>query len=98
MELLAPRSLVDSAMPHKMYPMTHASSNDRTSRVGPDRRSGVDRRKEDKGPPGKVERRRSIESRKPDISEIHMTSSEWGALTQEPVAPAESAQPSGPKA
>jgi hypothetical protein len=47
-----------------------------------DRRSGVDRRKVDAGPPGKVERRRSLESRKPDVIEITMSDSEWGALSK----------------
>lgn len=62
------------------------AGTDRKPREG-DRRSGADRRKEDKGPPGKRDRRRSIESRRPDIAEIQMTSSEWGALSQEPAAP-----------
>lgn len=59
-----------------------------TTRRGADRRSGVDRRKLDKGPPGKVERRRNVESRKPDVSEVEMTNSEWGDL-QRPFLPTE---------
>jgi len=48
---------------------------------GGDRRSGVDRRKVDIGPPaGKPERRRSVEARKPEVVELDMTNSEWTAL------------------
>ena len=50
-----------------------------------DRRSGSDRRKQDLGPPGKRERRRSLESRKPDVTEIEMSASDWGALEKLPV-------------
>jgi hypothetical protein len=52
-----------------------------------DRRRGKDRRKEDLGPPGKRERRRNLESRQPDVSEIEMSASDWGALGQLPVPP-----------
>ncbi len=54
-----------------------------------DRRSGVDRRKVDVARPGKPERRRNLESRKPDVVEREMTNSEWGALTHEPPPPRE---------
>lgn len=54
----------------------------------PDRRSGEDRRRIDTGPPGKRERRRNIEARKPETAEIEMSDSEWGAL-QSPWAPTE---------
>lgn len=74
--------------------MTDKSGTVRKAREGGDRRSGVDRRKEDKGPPGKVERRRSLESRKPEVVEIQMTNSEWGDLTRDPPPPAD---PSVPK-
>jgi hypothetical protein len=50
-----------------------------------DRRSGPDRRKQDLGPPAKRERRRSLESRKPDVTEIEMSASDWGALERLPV-------------
>ena len=53
-----------------------------------DRRGGPDRRREDLGPPGKHERRRGIESRKPDVLEREMSDSEWTALTQAPPKPA----------
>ena len=45
-----------------------------------DRRAGVDRRKEDLPRPGQPERRRSVESRKPDVREIEMSSSDWARL------------------
>lgn len=49
-----------------------------------DRRSGEDRRVVEGEPPGKVERRRGIESRRPEVIELEMTPSEWGALSEEP--------------
>jgi hypothetical protein len=55
--------------------------------VGGDRRSGKDRRTKDLGPPGKTERRRSLESRKPDVTEIEMSATDWSALEQLPVPP-----------
>lgn len=46
-----------------------------------ERRSGVDRRKADVGPPpGKRERRRGIEPRQPEVQELQLTDSQWGAL------------------
>ena len=65
--------------------MKDKAETTKAPRVG-DRRSGVDRRKVDVGPPGNLERRRSLESRKPDVIEIEMTNSEWGAL-QKPLPP-----------
>ena len=65
--------------------MKDKTETTKAQRVG-DRRSGVDRRKVDVGPPGIVDRRRSVESRKPDVIEIDMTNSEWGAL-QKPSPP-----------
>jgi hypothetical protein len=47
-----------------------------------ERRSGSDRRRAEKGPPGVRERRRTLEARKPEVSEIEMTASEWIALTE----------------
>ena len=52
-----------------------------------ERRSGGDRRKVDKLPPGKLDRRRSVDSRKPEVVELDMSNSEWTALTQVPQAP-----------
>jgi hypothetical protein len=54
---------------------------------GFDRRSGLDRRVEDKGPPGKSDRRRLIEPRKPEVVELQLTDSDWAALTRSPPAP-----------
>jgi hypothetical protein len=48
----------------------------------PERRSGQDRRRVDKGPPGGHERRRSVEPRRPEVEEIDMSPSEWDALSQ----------------
>ena len=53
----------------------------------PERRTGVDRRGVDKGPPGKHERRRNLEARKPEVSEVEMTNSEWSALADLPLPP-----------
>ena len=52
-----------------------------------DRRSGADRRKVDTPRKGLPERRRSVESRQPDVVEIEMSSSEWGALRGDPNTP-----------
>lgn len=49
-----------------------------------DRRTGKDRRVVDSGPPGKVERRRSVEQRSPEVVEREMSSSEWGDLQTRP--------------
>jgi hypothetical protein len=51
---------------------------------GFDRRSGLDRRVEDKGPPGKSDRRRMIEARKPEVVELELSDSDWATLTQSP--------------
>jgi hypothetical protein len=63
------------------------SSPDRASKAGADRRSGLDRRVADKGPPGKSDRRRLIEARKPEVRELELSDSDWAALTQSPPAP-----------
>lgn len=46
-----------------------------------DRRSGDDRRRRDVGPPGRHERRRGLEARKPEVVELEISESEWAALT-----------------
>lgn len=56
---------------------------DKTDKKTTDRRSGVDRRRVDKGPPGRVERRRVVEPRKPEVAELNLTDSEWGALSEQ---------------
>jgi hypothetical protein len=48
----------------------------------PERRCGHDRRGADKGPPGQHERRRHVEPRRPEVAEIDMSHSEWGALSE----------------
>lgn len=49
-----------------------------------DRRTGNDRRKVDIPRKGLPERRRSVESRQPDVVEIDMSTTEWGALQDAP--------------
>jgi hypothetical protein len=51
-----------------------------------DRRSGADRRKADVDYPGR-DRRRGVESRKPEVVELDMSNSEWTALNQDPSTP-----------
>jgi len=53
------------------------------SKTSTERRSGRDRRQLDKGPPGRVDRRRVAEPRKPEVSELEVSESEWGALAEE---------------
>ena len=53
-----------------------------------ERRTGVDRRHVDGTPPGKHERRRGIEARKPEVLELDMSNSEWAALSGDAVVPA----------
>lgn len=48
-----------------------------------ERRSGADRRRVDKGPPGGHERRRIIEPRRPEVAELEMSESEWAQLSAE---------------
>lgn len=45
-----------------------------------ERRSGKDRRAADAAPPKGRERRRTAEPRKPEVTEIDMTVSQWGQL------------------
>lgn len=51
------------------------------------RRTGADRRKVEKGPPGGRERRVSLEPRKPDVVEREVTPSEWDSLREQMAAP-----------
>lgn len=54
----------------------------------PDRRSGADRRKEDKGPPkGMRDRRVHVEPRKPEVQEVEISPSDWASLTDLPPPP-----------
>ena len=56
-------------------------------RRGHDRRSGRDRRHADAGPPGKHERRTTVEARKPDVAEVTMSDSQWLVLNVAPPKP-----------
>ncbi|MFT3963219.1 hypothetical protein [Propionivibrio sp.] len=47
--------------------------------VSRERRSGKDRRQEDVGPPGRIEQRRRVEARKPEIEEVVLSDAEWEA-------------------
>lgn len=56
-------------------------SPSRRTSAGADRRSGIDRRKADQGPPkGKRERRVSVEPRKPEVQEVDLSPSDWAAF------------------
>ena len=66
--------------------MTAKAATKRKSGEG-DRRAGADRRRLDVVAPGKPERRRNVESRKPEVVELEMSSSEWGALAHDPLKP-----------
>ena len=53
----------------------------RRGSFAPDRRSGKDRRKNDRGlPRGIAERRRAIEPRKPEVVELDLTESQWATF------------------
>ena len=58
-------------------------------RTTTDRRSGKDRRQEEKGPPTSYERRRTVEARQPELTELHLNEDELRALgfAQEEPAP-----------
>ena len=47
-----------------------------------ERRAGNDRRRRDVGPPGRHERRRGLEARKPEVVELEISESEWAALNE----------------
>ena len=51
-----------------------------------DRRTGKDRRNAEAGPPGKRERRTTLEARKPQVVELEMSPSEWAAFSDLPPA------------
>jgi hypothetical protein len=55
---------------------------------GAERRSGADRRQIDADLTGKRDRRRGLESRKPEVAELDMSDSDWSALVQAATAPA----------
>lgn len=45
-----------------------------------DRRSGKDRRQTEAGPPTSFERRRTVEARQPELTELHLSEDELKAL------------------
>lgn len=52
-----------------------------TDRRAPaDRRSGRDRRQDEKGPPTSFERRRTVEARQPELTELEVSEDELKAL------------------
>lgn len=58
-------------------------------RITTNRRSGRDRRQEEEGPPTGYERRRTVEARQPELTELHLSEEELRALgfTQQEPAP-----------
>lgn len=52
-----------------------------------ERRSGRDRRRDEQGPPSTFERRRAVEARQPELTELHLTEDELKALGFAPVKP-----------
>jgi hypothetical protein len=48
-----------------------------------ERRSGKDRRRTDLPMTGRADRRRGIEPRQPEVAELDLTDSQWGALQQQ---------------
>ncbi len=58
-----------------------------------ERRAGPDRRTVEGSPPSRRERRRGVEARKPEVSELEMSSAEWAALTAAVTLPASKPQP-----
>lgn len=57
-------------------------------RVASDRRSGKDRRETEAGPPTNFERRRNVEARQPELTELHLSEDELKALGFAPGTPA----------
>ena len=45
-----------------------------------DRRTGKDRRQTEAGPPTSFERRRTVEARQPELTELHLSEEELKAL------------------
>ena len=48
-----------------------------------ERRSGQDRRQHDVGPPGRVDRRRQADQRRPEVSEVDLSPEEWESLQRD---------------
>jgi hypothetical protein len=58
--------------------MTKANGNPQAVPV--ERRSGIDRRQQEGPPPFRTERRRGVEPRRPEVTELDMTPSQWDTL------------------
>ena len=56
----------------------HPMATDRRAPV--DRRAGRDRRQDEKGPPTNFERRRTVEARQPELTELDVSDEELKAL------------------
>jgi len=65
---------------------------------GVERRSGDDRRQVDKGPPGRIERRKRVEARRPEVSVLELTDSEWATLSGDGTTAPPPAGPDLPRA
>jgi hypothetical protein len=63
------------------------ASSDRRAATFVERRAGKDRRTTEAGPPGKRERRTTLEARKPQVVEVEMSSSDWALFTDAPLPP-----------
>jgi len=62
-------------------------SSDRRAATVVERRAGKDRRTTEAGPPGKRERRTTLEARKPQVLEVEMSSSDWALFADVPLPP-----------
>ncbi|PJI97164.1 hypothetical protein CLU85_1936 [Acidovorax sp. 69] len=56
-------------------------------RIAADRRTGKDRRQMEEGPPTNFERRRAVEARQPELTELHLSEDELKALGFAPEKP-----------
>ena len=61
-------------------PTSMSTSMNTDRRVNTDRRNGQDRRQTEKGPPSNYERRRAVEARQPELTELHLDEEELKAL------------------
>lgn len=80
-----------TSVPHQTFFASPTMTTDRRAPV--DRRSGKDRRQEEKGPPSSFERRRTVEARQPEMVELQVTEEELKALGFGVVAPTSSKKP-----
>jgi hypothetical protein len=84
------RALPAAASP--AAPIARTAADARAAAIPVERRTGADRRQVHLGPPGKKERRVSVEARKPEVQEVVLSPSDWVRFdTALPL------QPKGPK-